>query len=296
MTVFRTAHERDLAQAFEVFYENEIRGELNPPPRPAEAPSTLAHILRTGTIYVAEENARILAYAAAITRGGITFLTDLFVRPEQQSSRLGQTLLQYVLPPLEDGVRCTMSSTDPRALALYIRSGMRPQWPHFYLRLAESTPAHRLNMDLEVVEADAHDPELVRWDTQVSGRHRPQDLAYWVDGQRAAPLWFRRDGETVGYGYVRLGAGTLWNPGACTLGPIGTRTAEDATACVLAAVDWARQRTSTLLFISVPGPHPCLSPLLEARFHITYVETYVSSVTTPFFDPCCYIASGSDMF
>lgn len=295
MVAFRAARESDLVQAFEVFYENEIRGEVNPPPLPAEPTQALAHILRTGKVYVAEENGRILAFAASITRDKITFLTDLFVRPDQQSSRLGQTLLQHVLPPLEDGVRCTMSSTDPRALALYIRSGMRPQWPHFCLRLAGSAPTVKLDVKLEIVEAEIHDAEIVKWDARASGRHRPQDHAYWIDRQGAVPLWFRRGGETVGYGYVRLGAGTLWNPGACTLGPIGALTAEDATSCVLAAVNWARQR-ARMLCISVPGPHPCLPALLEARFHISYVETYVSSEATPFFDPCRYIAPGSDLF
>lgn len=34
----------------------------------------------------------------------------------------------------------------------------------------------------------------------------------------------------------------------------------------------------------------------EARFHIQYADTYMSSAQTPFFDPTCYVASGSDLF
>ena len=294
MITFRPAYENDLTQASEVVYENDIRDELSPPPFPGRS-ATLVHIFHTGTVYVAEENGRILAFAAAITRSNVTFLTDLFVRPDQQSSRLGQTLLQHVLPLSADSIRCTMSSTDSRALALYIRSGMRPQWPNFCLRLDEPASVEKLRTNLETVEAEAGDPALVEWDAQASGRSRPQDHAYWISKQQASPLWFRRDGEIIGYGYARPGAGTLWFPETCTLGPIGARTPADGTACVLAAVSWVQQQAK-ILRIDVSGPHPCLAPLLEARFRIAYVETYVSSATTPFFNPHCYIASGSDLF
>lgn len=293
MITFRLALEQDLLQACEVVYENEILGEASPPPFPGGS-KTLLHIFRTGTVYVAEEQGRVLAFAAAITRDNVSFLTDLFVRPILQSARLGQTLLQHVLPPVEGHIRCTMSSTDPRAIALYIRSGMRPQWPNFCLRLDEPAPAERLSTDLEVVEAEVGDPALLAWDACISGKRRPQDHAFWVEEQRGVPLWFRRSGETIGYGYARLGAGTFWFPEACVLGPIGARLPEEATDCVLAAVNWARQRAK-ILRIDVPGPHPCLAPLLEARFRITYVETHLSSAPTPFFDARCAIASGSDL-
>lgn len=294
MVIFRPAQEDDLLHASEIVYENEVRGEPSPPPFPGHS-ATLLHIFQTGNVYVAEEDGRMLAFAGAITRGRVTFLTDLFVRPDLQSARLGQTLLQYVIPVTPDGIRCTMSSTDPRAIALYTRAGMRPQWPNFCLRREGPAPENNSRSDLEIVEAQTNDPALVEWDASVSGRHRPQDHAFWVREEQGIPLWFRRSGETVGYGYIRPGAGTLWYPEACLLGPIGARTPEDATSCILAAVELAQQRASVLC-IDVAAPHPCLVPLLEARFQITYVETHHSSAQAPFFDPRRYIASGSNLF
>lgn len=79
MIPFRPAHADDLAQAFALFYENEVCDEPSPPPLLDRRPMTLAHILRTGMVYVAEDAERILAFAAAITRDKGTFLTDLFV-------------------------------------------------------------------------------------------------------------------------------------------------------------------------------------------------------------------------
>jgi len=293
MTIFRPAHEADLRGAYEVFYRNEVGDSPHPPPL-GDIPPHLRHVLHTGTIYVAEQDGKVLAFAGAITRGNITFLTDLFVLPTQQSSQLGKTLLHGILPQ-DDLVHCTAASSDPRALALYIRAGMRPQWPDFALRLEKPTREWPSTSDVEIIEADAADPELVEWDAQISGRSRPVDLLYWVREQRAVPLWFRRQGQTVGYAYIRLRGGMVWDAQACVLGPIGVYTPQDATACVLAAAHWALQHAEVLR-VDVLGPHPCLATLLERGFRIDHVDTFVSSTDTPFFDARCYIASGGDLF
>ena len=293
MTNFRQANEAELLSVFEVLYQNELLD--NPDlPLPVDIPPYLSHVLQTGTLYVAEEDGRILAFAGAITRGNISFLTDLFVLPSSQSGKLGKTLLQTVLPQ-DELIHCTLSSSDPRALALYIRAGMRPWWPHFALRFDKPTHAWSLAPDMEIIEADASDPALLRWDARVCGRPRLQDLQFWVREEQAVPLWFRRRGRIVGYGYVRFGAEVHSNPQSCTLGPMGADTPEDATACVLAAVYWAMQR-DVEIHIDVPGPHPCLTTLLENGFQIHSFDTFVSSTATPFFDARCYIASGGDLF
>ena len=293
MTIFRPAHESDLKQMYEVWYQTEVLDSPDPP-APGTPPSYLWHVLQTGILWVAEHNGEVLAFAGAITRGTITFLTDLFVQPAQQSGQLGKTLLRSVLPQ-DDLTHCTVSSSDPRALALYIRAGMRPQWPYFALRMEKPAREWPLATTVEIIEAEPGDPTFVEWDSQISGRPRPVEHAYWVREQRAVPLWFRQHEQIVGYGYVRLGAGSLWHPHACVLGPIGVKAQEDATACVMAAVNWALQRTEELS-IDVPGPHPCLALLLEKGFRITYVDTFVSTAALSFFDARCYIPSGGDLF
>jgi GNAT superfamily N-acetyltransferase len=287
----RKAENDDLPQVYDILYENEIGDDPAPPPRGA-IPAELRHELETSEMYVADQNGRVLGLTALTTRGSIAYLSELFVRRNEQSHHVGTTLLQHVLPR-DKRIRCTMSSTDHRALALYIRAGMRPQWPNFCLRA--NGPASLPATDVTAVEGRPDDPELVRWDAEISGRRRPEDHAFRVREQRAAPLWFRREGTVVGYGYVRLGAGTISFPDACTLGPIGTRTPDDAGACVLAAVAWARPRASVLC-IDVPGPHPGLAALLDAHFRITYVETFMSAAHTPFLDPRCYVGSGGTFF
>lgn len=292
MKIFRPATERDLLQMYTVQYLSMVAGTENPPAPLTTVPAVFAHILRTGTMYVAEQDGQICAFAGSIVRGSVTFLTDLFVHPDFQSAHLGKLLLPYVLPPGRP-IRCTMSSTDPRAQALYIRSGMQPQFPNFDLLYTGSLRKTGGKSDVEVVEGDGADPEFARWDARVSGLERAEDHAFWIREQRSLPFWLYRRGKRLGYGYARW-VSTLWFPEVCTLGPLGVADPEDAAACVLAATNWALQRSNALR-IDLPGPHPGLAPLLEQGFRIVYVETFVSSAATPFFDARCYIPSGADL-
>jgi GNAT superfamily N-acetyltransferase len=92
----------------------------------------------------------VLAFTGAITRGTVTFLTDLFVHPAYHSSQLGKTLLSSVLPQ-DELAHCTVSSSDLRALALYIRAGMRPYWPYFALRREKSAHEWRWATDMDFI-------------------------------------------------------------------------------------------------------------------------------------------------
>lgn len=294
MATIRPAMERDLAEMHHVYYLNEAQGSSVPPPLPTGTPSALKHIVETGTAFVAEQDGHVIGYASAITRGSIAYLTDLFVHPALQSSHVGTALLQHAFPLDTPLTHCTCASTDPRALSLYIRAGMQPQWPHFNLRLTEPVRDARWQSRISIREASADLAEFELWDTRLSGRSRPQEHGFWRQQQRAVPLWFYDRDEIVGYGYVRLGAGTLWFPNACTIGPLGVNTSELAADCVLAAVDWALHHADVIR-IDVPGLHPCLAPLLERGFRIVYVETFVSQAVSPFFDARRYLASGSDL-
>ena len=296
MTIIRAARASDLASIYFVYYLNEVsEAEAESIVRvfPQTVPPVLRHVFETGTMTVAEQDGHVIAFAGAITRCSVTFLTDLFVHPKTQSGGLGKTLLQHVLSR-EQPVHCTMSSTDLRAQALYTRFGMQPVFPHYNLQWQKRAHEKLSSPDIEVVEGQAEDPAFVQWDAQVSGRARPVDHAFWIKQQQGIPLWFRRGDVTVGYGYVRLVAETPLSPQTWVVGPVGVSSPEHATACVLAATRWAQWLAGTVR-IDVPGPHPCLAPLLESGFQIVYVETFHSTATTPFFDAQCYVPSGSDL-
>lgn len=291
--ILRRASAADVAEFVDIFYATEFgerREGLNLPP----PPPVFTHIVESGEVTVAELDGAIAGFAGIVARGATAFLTDLFVHPKRQSSGIGGTLLRAAFAPHLGKTCFTVSSADPRAQALYIRHGLLPRWPNFALRapvpqLKPGAPAH-----LTAVLADPGDPALIEWDTRVSGRARPQDLDFWHRTHGAVALWLRHDTTTVGYAIIRLKEGTLLLPDAARIGPVGVSDAAYAVDGVLAAVQWAA-RQAPALAIDLPGPHPALAPLLDAGFHITYVETFVSNMAPPF-DPQQYAGSGGSLF
>ncbi len=292
----RHAVEADLALVAAVWQDASLGGRQPASPPLAEIPSLYVHELATNELFVLERDGRVVAFAAVINRGGVAFLADLFVATAHQSMGLGQALLREVLPE-DDRVRCTVSSTDPRALPLYVRSGMRPHVPYLNLR-AELGLLRGLDASgIEVVEAAADDGEWLRWDAEIGGRARPEDHAYWIAQRGGVPLWFVRGGRTVGYGMAQTRTDGLFGlpPDVMTLGPIGARERGDAADCALAAVSWARRR-ATQARMAVVGPHPALTALLESGFRIVEVETFCLSSSEAFVDVQRYVPSGGDLF
>jgi GNAT superfamily N-acetyltransferase len=293
--IIRNASHADLPRVAEIWYEAATEGESDPPPMRG-VPSLYTHELETEDLVVLQRDEEVVGYAAVIKRGSIAFLADLFVAAAHRSTGLGQRLLQAVLPK-SGQVCCTVASNDPRALPMYVRAGMRPWWPHVHLRLRTDELKLLHEAQADAVEAEPGDPEWLRWDTQISGRPRPQDYNYWILRRRGVPLWFTRGGRRLGYGMAQqLSDDSVWHPEALTLGPIGALEHADAEACVLAAVQWARTRSDTIR-MSVTGPHPALAALLSAGFRIVEVETFCcQAAARPFVDVQRYVSSGGDLF
>jgi GNAT superfamily N-acetyltransferase len=261
-------------------------------------PTIYSHEVDTGEMWLAELAGEAVGFAGLITRSGIGFLSEFFVDPRHQSAGVGRALLSRVL---SSGARryCTLSSTDPRALALYVRAGLHPQWPHFLLTGA----AHRLEpidaSGARIQAARPDDPSLVEWDARIGGRRRPEDHGFWRSDLGALPIWVERAGRAVGYGYVRPRPPRAGEPASVVIGPIGSEAPADAAACVAAAVEWGRAH-GEVIHAAVPGPHPALPALLAAGFRITYVETFAASSIDAFCDPRTYMPAagleGSTLF
>jgi GNAT superfamily N-acetyltransferase len=292
----RQAVEADLATAYEIYYEHEVLDAPDPPPR-GGVPTWLEHELATGEICVAERGGRMVGFAALLPRGEVDYLAELFVRPAERSSGVGTALLRRLMPPPGPGsgsgerLRCTLSSRDPRALALYVRAGMRPWWPNLWLRGDPSRLRGLPRGEVKIVAAAGDDPELLRWDAAASGRYRPADHHHWR-GEGGVPVWCERRGRRVGYGYVRPRSGSFWSPESTTVGPVGAASAGDGAECLCAVVAYACEWAEAVR-LAIPAPHPGLRALLEAGFRIVDTETFVS--TAPLLDPQRYAGSG-DLF
>ena len=287
----RAATEHDLPRLWEIRYANEIAG-LDDPPEPGSLPASFRHLLRHGLLQVAERDGQVAGFGGRVDRGDVAFLSDLFIDPAEQAGGIGRALLDHLFA---DGItaRCTLASTDFRAVALYTRFGMTPRWPNLTVIVRSS----RLRLDrpeVDLVETSPADAELRRWDGESGGRDRPQDLEFFAREQSGRAFWVERAGTRVGYAVMRQDAALLAPDETLTVGPVGGLTPADAADAVLASVAWASQRAPRLE-IALPGPHPALPGLLAAGGQIDYIETYCASLPN-MVNPERYAGSGGDLF
>lgn len=290
--VIRPANADDLPRLWEIRAASDAPDSLHPPPAGAPPP-ILGHLLRTATLLVAERAGQPVGFGGRADRGGVAFLTDLFVDPTLQSTAVGKALLRELFQDAGSR-RCTLASADARAVALYTRAGMTPRWPNFDL----CADAARLRLPstrtVSLRPADPLDAAFLEWDTALGGRWRPEDFAFFRDEQDASFFWIDAAVERVGYAVVRRDSVSGVRDDTLTVGPVGGRTVALARAGTLAAVTWAQARAPRLE-ITVPGPHPALPLLLEAGFLIDYIGTFCASAAVRL-NPARYIASGGDLF
>lgn len=295
----RAATEADLPIVHDIWYQLDADDNPHAPP-PGPVLTSFRYEQARGAIVVAEQAGEALGFGASVrwddptTGRQLTYLADLFIQRRRQSRGVGQAILAAL--PLREGPTCVHASSDPRASALYIRWGMRPRWPNYWL--VGGPGALRLGAlpgaDVELAEAAPDDPAFGAWDARSFGFPRPHDLAWLLAERDALPVWFRRGGATLGYGLLqRRSDEALERPDAWTLGPIGAQTPDAARDCVGAAVHWSLTAGGAAqLRLGIPGPHPALAPLIEAGAHITYIETFLASEGAPIFDPTRYLQGG----
>lgn len=290
----RPATVADLLPATRVWLE----AERQEPLQFLAPPSVLPHMLENGLMLVAEqEGGDIVGFAAAFTRSDVTFLAQLFILPDYQSGGLGSALLHRVMP--DDGtVRATVSSPDPRAIALYIRHSMRPYWGVYDVSASSARLSLPGGTAIDIVAAEPGDRQLIDADATIGGRHRPEEHHYWLEKRGGMQFWCERAGRRVGYGYYQVqsrGDDAEWGNVAVRIGPMGVFDAADAVDCLLAAVRNVPV-PDTRVTMLVPGPHPAFPALLEAGFMIGDRDTFHSAGLRPFVDSQRYVPSGGGLY
>jgi GNAT superfamily N-acetyltransferase len=218
-------------------------------------PRYVSHLRNNGRFLVADVDGGLVGYGGIRQTAEATMLTDLFVDPDRHGGGAGRRLLEVALDGA--GERFTFASRDPRAMSLYVRHGMTPRWPLLYL--AGSPPeagvlrAERVPID-EAGDA-AH---------ELTGRDRTADYAYWGTTPDAAGILVRDGGATVAVGAA----------GPDGLFHLVTADGHDPAATLASALaTFDADRVSLCL----PGPHPALPYLLEARWRIEDLDQHLSS-------------------
>jgi GNAT superfamily N-acetyltransferase len=229
----------------------------------------LDHLTRHARTLVAEEDGVVAGFAGSATvgRDDVRMLTDLFVDPSRHGRGAGRALLARALDGAAE--RLTFSSADERALALYVRAGMRPWWPLLYLEIeAERLGAQAVGV--EVVPADV--AETARWSRDWTGVDRSVDFEHYGSLPGAGGFLVRDGGGVAAVGWARRERGRhdgRWLNHA-SLAP-DADPVRAALGALRAAAAGGR------LGAAVPGPHPVAVPLLEAGARIFDRDTFCAT-------------------
>lgn len=244
---YRPVRPDELSACAEVWRDgiNDYTRRLNQPDVPPETASLIrlyAHLQSTdperfvvATLPASEPGGeeRVVAFAAALMRERLWFLSMLFVRPELQGAGLGRALLSKVAPgDGEASFRSTATdSVQPISNALYASVGIVPRIPLLNLIGLPQDPDAFGSLPSGIVPvafadlagrpgSDGHQQladDVDALDREVLGVAHPADHQFLRQESRSGWLYRGPDGAVLGYGYATE---------AGRIGPVAVRDPE----------------------------------------------------------------------
>ena len=237
----------------------------------------LSHVIRRGGANVAVLDSAVVGFAATIDTGRSVHLADLFVHPDRLGQGIGRPLLESVFADCP--VRTTFASDDPRALPLYLRSGMVPIWPSLYLQGNASTlPSPGAAVRTESATSE----RLGALERDWTGIDRSVDHVYWATMAGSDPFIVTDGRDIAGLGYARVRQAAAIR----VIDRLLIHPDADPIATTIAAL--ARAGQGGPVFACFLGVHPALRPLLAAEFRIVDRDQFMTS-DPDVIDPVRYV-------
>jgi hypothetical protein len=152
----------------------------------------------------------VVAFASAVERGPVSFLSMLFVEPDQQAAGLGRRLLERVLPhdgAAQPAMAAVADSAQPISNGLYGSYGVIPRLPLVHLvgrpTRQEALPELPGGVAMRPLAPGAELPGAVHaLDREVLGFDHPSDHRFAIETGRQPYLVHGEDGRLLGYGYA----------------------------------------------------------------------------------------------
>lgn len=226
---YRPVRPDELAACAEVWRDgiNDYTRRLNQPDVPPETASLLrlyAHLQSTDperfivATMPSNDGERVVAFAAALMRERLWFLSMLFVRPGLQGAGVGRALLSRVAPNHgEASFRSTATdSAQPISNALYASEGIVPRVPLLNLIGLPQQPDAFEPLPSGIVPTAFSDlvgqaggeghrrlaATVDALDREVLGVAHPADHRFLRQESRTGWLYHGPDGTAVAYGYA----------------------------------------------------------------------------------------------
>lgn len=171
--------------------------------------SLFDHLARTADqFWVAEADGRLIGFARSSLRDGVRELLEFFVRPAFQGQGIGGELLRRAFPADGSQRRAIIATREMRALARYMKAGVYPRFPIYYLsRQPEATP-FTTDLEFTAVGLEPETLDAIRAiDQAILGFTRDVDHRFLLQDRQT--MLFRRGGQLAGYGYFGKGTGPI---------------------------------------------------------------------------------------
>ncbi len=229
----------------------------------------LDHLVSRHRVLVVEEAVSVIAFGAVLDTGRTRMLCDLFVVPERLGHGIGGPLLDELFG--DAPVRAALSSDDPRALPLYVRSGMTPLWINLYLEgMPTRLPDHLSPLHVRRAEA----AECTEFERAWTGADRSVDWPFWGSMAAADTFVVEAAGVPVGAGIARAKQATT----ARALDRLVIAPDADPVPVAVAAI--ARAARGGPVQATVFGPSPLLPVLIDAGFKVVDHDQFLASDPT----------------
>lgn len=157
--------------------------------------------------WIAEDrnDGKVIGYARSVERDGLFELSELFVRPENQSAGLGKALLDKAFPSARGQVRAIIATNDVRALARYYGAGTAVRFAMFSMTGQPKRTAEEHDV-LRIGAADIG--EFAEMERAVVGHARNADYPWLLRNREIYK--YRNAGRTVGFGcFSETGQGPI---------------------------------------------------------------------------------------
>ncbi len=186
----------------------------------------------------------IIGWAQSIERDGMLELTMFFVDPRAQSKGVGRGLLERAFPLGRGHTRTILATQDPRAVALYLRFGVRVAASTIDV-LGKPQPSP-VESDLSIQRVEPGDvataeASIMELERVLLGHARPEDTRFLL-GDR--PAWIARRADRV--------VGMAFGIAGDSCGPIGALDPADLPALMATVENDAAERDVAELGFSIP--------------------------------------------
>jgi len=226
-----------------------------------------SHLARTADqFWIAERKHQIVGFSRSIVRGNLRELTELFVLPEHQSGSIGRELINRTFPSDEIKNRSIIATTDLRAQALYLKSGVYPRFPIYYFGRQPEDVSVSTDLSFKPIEEAPKKLDILgKLDKMLLGHRRDIDHT-WLTNDRQGYIYFRED-RPVGYGYLGI-----------RNGPFALLDPSDFPAVLAHAESQAAANQLEQFGVEVPMVnHVVVDHLLKRGFHL---DTFMGVMMT----------------